>query len=260
MKKGNLTIPIQSALEEEVSVFETMRSYSGTIIGFDEHIERIQESAKTIGLPFKLKAAELKSQIKMELKNFGGRNAVIRPTVFKSGIKFFISKPRLIDPKFYEKGVEVATSAARLSPVNAAPVGAKSNFYGPQALSYLTHLRNYFEIMYLDSDGFVGELQINNIFLIKNNILKTPPAVHILNGVTRRLVLNLAEQVPIEVMETPLTRHDFYNADECFLTNSIVEIMPVIKIDGRLIGSGKPGQLTKRLRKHYQEVIQRSSV
>jgi len=208
-----------------------------------------------LGIPTGFDREELKRQIYKELKELGKKNAVIRPTVFKAAIKFFVSPLRKIDENFYRKGVEVTTSVTRLPSVNAAPVGAKSNWYGPQALSYLTHLRDNFEVLYLDNNGLVGEHRINNIFMIKKGILKTPPAVHILNGVTRRLMIDLARSIPVETEETFLTRHDFYNADECFLTNSVLEAMPIVKIDGRTIGSGEPGKVTSKLRQLYQERI-----
>lgn len=255
MKNKEMFIPLSKTPEKEISCFETMRSYNGKILGLEEHITRLQESSKTLGFSRPLDREELKQQIFGELKNFGKKNAVVRPTVFRSTIKFFVSPLPKIEDRLYRKGIEVKTSPTRLPSVHAAPVGAKSNWYGPQALSYLTHLRKCFEVIYLDNNGFVGEHRINNIFMVKDNVLKTPPAVHILNGVTRRLMIDLARSIPIETEETFLTRHELFNADECFLTNSVLEAMPIVKIDGRTIGKGKPGQVTQQLRQLYQERI-----
>jgi len=253
MTKKDISIPIEQPLEEEISVFETMRSYGGKIMGFEEHLTRLEESAKTLNLPLSTSREDLKKAIEKELIPFGEKEATIRPTLFRSHIRFIAKPLRELKKEWYEKGVEVTTSPARLPLIQDASSGAKSISYGPQALTHLTHLQHNFEILFLDAEGFVGELRINNIFLVKDNVLKTPPAIHILNGVTRRVMLKLARSIPIEVEEFPLTRHDFYNADECFLTNSVVEALPIRCLDGRVIGSGRPGPVTKKLRELYQK-------
>lgn len=255
MKKSDCKIPITGRLEEEVSVFETMRSYKGKILALNEHIERLKESANTLGVLKVPDGNVVRSDIEAKISAYKSKDILIRPTLYKSGIIYLILPMSKIDDKLYKNGVQVATAVNQLPAINAAPVGAKSNFYGPQALSYLTHSKENFEILYLDSNGFVGELRINNIFMIKKEVIKTAPAIHILNGVTRRIVLDLAKSIAFETEETYLTRHDLYNADECFLTNSVLEVMPVVKLDGRVIGTGKPGPITKNLRQLYQKAV-----
>jgi len=249
-------LKIERPLEEEVSVFETIRNYGGHILGLNEHLTRLKESANTLGIPFAYSAAELKEKIAVELKRFGSPDAIIRPTVYRDKLYFFVSAVPRLDPVWYEEGIKMTAVAERLSLTNAAPVGAKSTWYGPQALTYLMeHLQDSFEVLFLDPLGFVGEPRVNNIFIVKQNLLKTPPAVHILNGVTRRVMLDLARQIPLAVEETPLTRHDLYNADECFITNSVIEALPVRELDGRRIGSGKAGPVARKLRELYQKAI-----
>jgi branched-chain amino acid aminotransferase len=258
MKKQEMTIPLSKTPEREISVFETMRSYGGKIVGLEGHLERLEESARTLGLPAPFDRGDLKKEVLSELDKHGGKDVLIRPTLFRSGIRFIVTPFKRPDEVMYERGVEINTSEVRLPRVNAAPIGAKSNWYGPQALSYLTHLKDSFEVLYLDTEGFVGELRINNIFIIKNGRLKTPPPLNILNGLTRRLMLDLARSIPLDTKETLLTRHDLYNADECFLTNSVLEVLPIIKMDGRVIASGKPGEFTKKMRQLYHETIKKA--
>jgi len=248
----NITRP----LEEEISVFETIRSYGGHMLGLDEHLVRLRESANTLGIPVPHSREELKARISEELDRFGSYDAIIRPTIYKDKLHFFVSDVRWLDPAWYEGGMKMMTAPEPLPLPNAAPVGAKSTWYGPQALTLLMgHFQDSCEILFLDPHGFVGEPRITNIFIVKRGVLMTPPAVHILNGVTRRVMLDLARKIPVDVKETPLTRHDVYNADECFITNSIIEALPISKLDGRVIASGKAGPVARKLRALYQKAI-----
>jgi len=252
-----MEIPITNNIHEEISVFETLRSYGGKILRLEEHLIRLEESARTLSLPLPQSREQIKGEIDRQVQGSKERDLLIRPTVFRAGLVFFVMPVPQIKKDYYEQGVTLKTTATRLSSVNANPVGAKSNAYGPQALSFLkSHLETEFEVLYLDPYGFVGESRVTNIFLIKDGVLKTPETTHILNGVTRRLVLDLAPQVGLNVEETSLTRHDFYNAAECFLTNSVIEVMPIRSIDRRSIGEGKPGLKTGELRELYRRQVE----
>jgi len=105
----------------------------------------------------------------------------------------------------------------------------------------------------LNAEGFVSECTVDNVFILKNGELFTPPlSAGALYGITRQTVIELAVQDGMKVSEPNLTRYDLYNADECFLTGTGAEIMPVIKIDGRVIGTGKPGRMTRKLVENYR--------
>jgi branched-chain amino acid aminotransferase len=251
-----MEIPITNKIDEEISVFETLRSYGGKILGLEDHLIRLEESARTLSLSIAPSRDQIRGEVNRQLQESKQGDLLIRPTVFRGGLVFFVVPVPQIKKEYYEQGVTVTTAATRLSTVNSNPVGAKSNAYGPQALSFLkAHLEAEFEVLYLDPYGFVGESRVTNIFLIKDGVLKTPRTTHILNGVTRRLVLDLAPQAGLKVEETSLTRHDFYNATECFLTNSVIEVMPIKRIDGRSIGDGNPGLKTSELREIYRHQI-----
>lgn len=248
-------INLDTPLEETISVFETIRVYDGKILGLGDHLERLCESARSLSLAVRLKTTELKKQVAAVIKESKEKNLIIRPTVFASGIEWLARPLPVIDPALYNRGVEIGTASERLPAVNAFVVGAKSNWYGPQALSYLTHLGKNFEVLYFDTQGYVGELRINNIFMIKNGVLKTPPASGVLNGVTRRLILGFASSLGLEAQETPLTRHELYNADECFLTNSVLEIVAIVKMDARQIKDGLPGRWTAQIHEAYRQLV-----
>ena len=170
-----MEIPITNNIHEEISVFETLRSYGGKILELKEHLIRLEESAKTLSLSIPASRDQIQGEIKRQLELAKGRDILIRPTVFKGGLVFFVVPVPQIKKDYYEQGVTIKTTATRLSSVNANPVGAKSNAYGPQALSFLkSHLETEFEVLYLDPYGFVGESRVTNIFLIKDGVLKTP--------------------------------------------------------------------------------------
>lgn len=116
------------------------------------------------------------------------------------------------------------------------------------------HLVGSVEVLLLNSKGEVAEASGDNIFIWKRNVLHTPPAdAGILEGITRRVVLELAEELGLKTKEAPMTRHDIYTADECFLTGSAAELIPVVKLDGRTIGNGKPGQIMKKLLNRFRQ-------
>lgn len=253
----NSFIPLSNSPEEMTSVFETIRVYDGKILGLDDHLERLCESAHSLSLAVRLKKSELKKQVAAVIKESKEKNLIIRPTVFTSSVEWLARPLPVIAPALYSQGVEIGTASERLPAVNAFAVGAKSNWYGPQALSYLTHLGKNFEALYFDTQGYVGELRVNNIFIIKNGVLKTPPASSVLNGVTRRLVLGFAPSLGLKAQETPLTRHELYNADDCFLTNSVLEIVAIVKMDARQIKDGLPGRWTAQIHEAYRQLIQK---
>ena len=106
----------------------------------------------------------------------------------------------------------------------------------------------------MDSLGYVAECTGDNVFIIKDNILSTPSQGH-LKGITRKVVMQLAKKLKLEVQERLITRHEIFNADECFLTGTAAEAIPVVKVDGRIIGDGRPGPITKRLIEEFRKIV-----
>ena len=114
-----------------------------------------------------------------------------------------------------------------------------------------------YEWLFLDTQGYVAEVSIGNLFMLKKNVLITPPGRGILDGVTRRFVLECAFRMKLQVKEVPLTRHEVFNADEVFLTNTSWELMPVSEVDRRIIGQVMPGVLTKAIHQEFKKEVQR---
>ncbi|MBC7335752.1 MAG: aminotransferase class IV, partial [Clostridia bacterium] len=162
----------------------------------------------------------------------------------------------LYPKELYEKGLELVTVATRRNLPEALNPRIKSLNYLNNILGKIeATLAGASEGLMLNQEGYVAEATGDNIFLVKNGVLLTPPAyVGILEGITRGAVMELARRQGIEVREAVFTRHDVYVADECFLTGTAAEIIPVSKLDGRVIGQGRPGPITKNLMRAFHEL------
>ena len=160
--------------------------------------------------------------------------------------------------ELYENGLEVITSSYIRTHPNALNPRIKSLNYLNNILAKIEAVRaGCLEAIMLNDNGEVAECTADNIFLVKRGVLKTPPPhAGILEGITRDVVMELAVAAKIPLQETTLTRHDVYTADECFLTGTAAEIIPVVKCDGRVIGTGKPGPITRQLRERFQDAVQ----
>jgi branched-chain amino acid aminotransferase len=162
----------------------------------------------------------------------------------------------LYPPELYENGLEIATVSTIRNHPNALNPRIKSLNYLNNILAQIEAVQaGCFEALMLNHKGEVAECTGDNIFLVNRGVLKTPPTdAGILEGITRGAVIELARAAKIPVQETALTRHDVYAADECFLTGTAAEVVPVVKCDGRLIGNGKPGPITRQLRERFHQL------
>jgi len=241
---------------ERCSIFESMRSYNKEIFKLDEHLERLDESARTLGVRLSEKEIiNFKNKIESAHKKSAVKNAYIRIAV-----PLLSRKPQIIikninpyPQKFYKKGISIMTAVTRRQ--NALASFVKSSDYLP-GISAVMDTPGDPEAIMLNERGFVSEATVSNIFIVKDRRLLTPFSyAALLNGITRQHVFNLAAALDINVIEQDFTRHDVYNADECFLTNTTMEIMPVVRVDKRKIGKGKPGKITKELMKRFHKVV-----
>jgi branched-chain amino acid aminotransferase len=219
----------------------------------DEHLARLFESAKTSGLQIKKTASELKREIRLCARRHSEENLFLRLGVDDSDSFIFVLK-RERPASIYQIGVRLKTSVTRRNHVNASPPEVKSNDFFNNVLANLDKEENIFDVLFLDSKGYVAESTIWNFFIVKDGKLLTP-YVGILSGVTREFVLECAEKERFPVIETFITRHDFWNADEAFLTNTSGEIVPVNTLDGRKIGHEIPGKITRKLMKRFQKEL-----
>jgi len=251
-------------------VFEGIRVYEGNIFKCQEHIDRLYESAKTIYLDIQMEREEMISIMVDTVRKSGLRNAYIRLIVSrgvgdlgldyrlckKPTVVIIVDKITLYPPERYEKGLKVITTATRRNKPDSLNCQIKSCNYLNNILAKIEVIRaGADEGIMLNNSGYVTEATADNIFIIKNNILITPPSYFgILVGITRQTVLDIAPEQGLKVETAGLLVHDIYNSDECFLTGSAAELIPVVECDGRSIGKGCAGPVFKGLLQRFREL------
>lgn len=254
-------------------VFEGIRAYRGRVFRLREHIDRLYESAKAIMLKIPISKQKLIKDVNRAVWQNGLKDAYIRLVVTRGmgqlGLNpFNCGKPQIIIivdkivlyPKaFYEKGLAVITVPTQRNLPEAVNPRIKSLNYLNNIMGKIEAINaGVHEAIMLNVSGYVAECTGDNIFIVKRGVLTTPPlSMGVLEGITRDEILKLARQSGIEALETVFTRHDIFTADECFLTGTAAEIIPVVKVDGRVIGSGKPGPITRRLMAAFHELVRR---
>jgi len=248
-------------------VFEGLRSYSGNVFRLDEHLDRLWDSAKAIWLEIPMTKQTMAQAINDTLAANNIKDGYIRALVTRGAGTLGLDPNRTSDPQviiiadkialypeeLYERGLDIVTvSVIRNHPAALSP-RIKSLNYLNNILAKIEGLNaGCVEALMLNHKGEVAECTGDNIFLVSNGQLLTPPIeAGILEGVTRNAVMELATGQGIPVHEVPLTKHDVYIADECFLTGTAAEVIPVVKVDNRKIGTGEPGPMTRNLRERF---------
>ncbi|MFH0739247.1 MAG: branched-chain-amino-acid transaminase [Candidatus Omnitrophota bacterium] len=251
-------------------VFEGIRSYNRLVFKLKEHIDRLFESAHTLMIKIPLSKEQLIKAVVSTLKANDLKDAYIRLIVTRgegdlgldprkcngnATIIIITDRIALYPEKFYKQGLALISVPTIRNLPEALNPQIKSLNYLNNILAKIEALNcGYDEAIMLDSLGYVAECTGDNIFIVKNNHLYTPPqCMGTLRGITRDTVLEIARKSKISVHEHVLTRHEVYISDECFLTGTAAEIVPVVKVDGRIIGNGKPGKLTLDLTKKFKE-------
>lgn len=251
-------------------VFEGIRAYNGKIFTLQEHLDRLYASAGAISLTIPISKAEMGAAIKNTMAANNLTDSYIRLVVTRGVGKLGLdpnkcSRPQIIiitdtielySKALYEKGLDIVTVTTIRNHFSALDPKIKSLNYLNNILAKIESIRaGAGEALMLNKDGYVAECAGDNIFIVKDNALITPPAsAGILIGITRNLVMKLAADMGIAVKEELMTRCDLYIADECFLTGTAAEIIPVVTIDTRVIGTGKPGKVTQALLKKYRDL------
>ena len=248
-------------------VFEGIRSYGGKVFRLKEHLDRLWNSAKAIWLEIPMTRDQMAQAIQQTLAVNGILDGYIRVVVTRGvgtlgldpnrcshpQVIIITDKISLYPDDYYRNGLEIITvSTIRNHPAALSP-RIKSLNYLNNILAKIEGLQaGCIEALMLNSKGEVAECTGDNIFLVRSGRLLTPPNdAGILEGITRQAVIELARQAGIEVLEVPLTKHDVYIADECFLTGTAAEVVPVVKVDSRSIGDGKPGPITRDLMQRF---------
>lgn len=251
-------------------VFEGIRAYNGKIFTLDEHLDRLYDSATAISLKIPITKVEIAEAIKQTMKANNLTDSYIRLVVTRGVGKLGLDPNKCATPQIiiitdtielyskalYEKGLDIVTVTTIRNHFSALDPKIKSLNYLNNILAKIESIQGGAgEALMLNKDGYVAECAGDNIFIFKNNILRTPPSsAGILVGITRNVVMKLATEMGVQVREELMTRYDLYIAEECFLTGTAAEIIPVVKIDGRTIGTGKPGKITLDLLKRYRDL------
>ncbi len=255
-------------------VFEGIRIYNGRVFKLKEHIDRLFYSAKAILLEIPMshatlmkatidtcRANKLREGYIRLIVTRGVGNLGLNPRNCKKPSVIIIADKIQVYPKeLYARGMDIVTVPTVRNLHSAVNPAIKSLNYLNNILAKIeANNAGVEEAVMLNAEGFVAECTADNLFIIKNGKLLTPPlSAGALYGITRGTVMDLAAESGMKVSEPNLTRYDLFNADECFLTGTGAEIMPVVKIDGRVIGSGKPGKLTKMLVEKYRALTNAS--
>jgi branched-chain amino acid aminotransferase len=251
-------------------VFEGIRSYNGNMFKFSEHIDRLYNSANAIALEIPMTREEIENAINDTLDANNMKDSYIRLVVTrgigKLGLDpFNCAKPQVIiitdlielyPKELYEKGLDAVIVPTIRNHYEALNPKIKSLNYLNNILAKIECINaGAAEGVMLNKDGYVAECTGDNIFIVKDNEIITPPTyAGILIGITRNVVIDLATEAGIAVKEEQITRYDLYAADECFLTGTAAGIIPVARIDGRKISSGAPGKITRSLLEKYHEL------
>ncbi len=251
-------------------VFEGMRSYGGKVFRLEQHLDRLWNSAKAIWLEIPLSRDAMAKAVNDTLAANNIKDGYIRLVVTRGvgtlgldpnrcshpQVIIITDKIELYPEDFYRNGLEIVTASTLRNHPAALNPRIKSLNYLNNILAKIEGLKaGCIEALMLNHKGEVAECTGDNIFLVRDGVLQTPPLdAGILEGITRDAVIELAREAGIEVREMSLTRHDVYIADECFLTGSAAEVIPVVKIDSRAIGSGKPGPITRDLIQRFRKL------
>lgn len=255
--------------------FEGIRSYNCVIYKLKEHIDRLMESLHTLMIELPISKQDLTKAVMQTLKVNKLKDAYIRLIVTRgvgdlgldprkckgsACIVIITDKITLYPAELYQKGMEIITVPTVKNHPEALNPELKSLNYLNNILAKIEATNvGYNEAIMLDPNGYVTECTGDNIFIVKDGVLSTPTHGR-LRGITRQSVIELAQKNKIPVQERFFTRHEVFNAHECFLTGTAAEIIPVVKLDGRAIGDGKPGAMTLKLMNWFKDKTRKDGV
>lgn len=250
-------------------VFEGIRVYNGRVFELDAHIRRLYESAKGIRLTIRINHDELADAVEQTVKANGITDGYVRLVVTRGvgtlGLNPFVCKNsciyiiadtiQLYPEELYEKGMKIISSTTVRNHPLAIPPQAKTLNYLNNILAKTEALDNDVpEAIMYNHEGYVAEATGDNVLIVKNGVIYTPPAeAGALPGITQSIVIKLAKEENLQVVEKNLTKFDLYVCDEFFLTGTAAEVIGIVEVDGRTIGDGKPGPITLLLRKKFFE-------
>lgn len=252
-------------------IFEGIRLYEGNVFRLDQHLERLWWSAKAILLTIPISRREMAEAVCESCRQNGLRNGYIRLVVTrgvgdlglapwlcpKPSVFIIADKIALYPPEYYASGLSIVTvPTRRLGPAALPPMVKSLNYLNNILAKIEARQAGALEAIMLNDAGFVAECTGDNVFMVHQGRLLTPAAQQgALKGITRETIFSVAQALSLPVEEHDLTRYDLWNADECFLTGTGAEVIPVVKLDGREIGDGKPGPVTKRVLTEFRRRV-----
>ena len=256
-------------LESSSGCFETMRAYQGKIFRLEQHLDRLAGSMQYLGLARSIPMAQLRRQLVKALGDSGIEEAMVRVAIIPkpqrpstqrtTSPSIVVQSVPLPSPQMYRRGLRVAIVPTRRFPISQVDPQAKfSARLGSVHAVMEAYVRGVDEAIFTDGTGYVTESTASNFGMMKRGAFLAPPCwTGLLAGITWQALEEVARGLGMSVREVPLTRHDLYNADEAFLSSTLKEIIAVTTIDGRRIGSGKPGPSTTRLHHAFRRLVRR---
>lgn len=254
-------------------VFEGIRAYNGLVFRLDEHVARLYDSSRVIGLRIPLTQAETAEVVCDTVRVNGLRDAYIRLVVTRGigdlgldpakcpapSVICIADAISLFPQELYDRGLRIITAATRRNVPEALNPRIKSLNYLNNIMAKIeANQAGVLEALMLNHEGFVAEGTGDNLFFVKNGTVCTPSAHQgILQGITRACIMDLARKRGLAVIEMTVARYDLFTADECFLTGTAAEVIPVVEIDSRPIGAGEPGPITRALISDFRELVVR---
>jgi branched-chain amino acid aminotransferase len=253
-------------------VFEGIRAYNGRVFRLKEHLDRMYDSAKTIDLHPPLSKDELAEVICELLRKNKLDNAYIRPIISRGVGDLGLDPRKCPKPSviviatswgamygdLYDKGLRAITVSVRRNPAEALPPNVKSLNYLNNILAKIeANYKGGDEAIFFDTNGYISEGSGDNLYVVKNGEILTPATLNNLRGVTRMVVLEIAHSLGLTVKEQNLGYYDLYAADEVICTGTAAEVAPITWIDGRVIGNGKPGPVTRQLMAAFRTVTEK---
>ena len=265
--------PFDRGLLYGYGLFETMRSYNEHVFRLDQHLARLRRSAMVLALASELEAYDLEQAIYKTLEANHLKDARIRLTVSAGigerglappnlgPITVMVSVEKLVlpPPQVYRRGIHAAIVSTRRNSLSPLSQIKATNYLDSFVALSQAVASGAEEAVLLNERGFIAECSTSNIFLVAEGILTTPSVESgILPGITREAVLELARDLGIETVEREIPEADLFQAEEAFLTTSVREVVPITSVNGKPVGSGRPGTVTKRLMAAYKELVEKT--
>ncbi len=251
-------------------LFEGIRIYNRRIFKLDEHLRRLYDGARHLDIQGLIPYETLRARILETVEASNAENGYIRVSVSRGtgiglnpenidqtpNVMIAVTRLALYPPEMYESGLRVVTVSTRVMPADSLDPRIKSigRYVANIQAKMEANRQGAGEGLMLNQQGYVAEATGDNLFIVRDGVLRTPhPNSGILNGITRQTVIALAKEMGIPVVEDWLTLHDVYTADEAFLTGTAAEIIPMVMLDGRTIGDGKPGAITRQIIREFHQ-------